>query len=268
MIQIKLKDGSVKSYEKGITILDVAKDISEGLARIAVAGEVNGKVKDLNTPLNEDCTLNLLTFESEGGKHTYWHTTSHIMAQAVRRLFPNVKLAIGPAIDNGFYYDFDTEKNFTPEDLKAIENEMAKIIKEDLAIERFALSREEALKLMENEPYKSELIRELPEDAEISFYKQGDFTDLCAGPHLPSTGRVKAVKLMQQAGAYWRGNEKNKMLQRIYGIAFPKKNELDEYVTRLEEAKKRDHNKLGRELRLFTTAEEIGQGLPCLLYTS
>jgi threonyl-tRNA synthetase len=265
MIQITLKDGSVKSYEKGTTILDIAKDISEGLARVAVAGEVNGKVKDLSAPLNEDCSLNLLTFDSEGGKLAYWHTTSHIMAQAVRRLFPNVKLAIGPAIDNGFYYDFDSDKTFTPDDLKAIENEMQKIIKEDHPLERFTLPRNQAIDLMKNEPYKVELISDLLEDAEISFYKQGDFTDLCAGPHLPSTGRVKAVKLMQQAGAYWRGNEKNKMLQRIYGISFTKKNDLDEYVTRLEEAKKRDHNKLGRELKLFTTAEEIGQGLPLLM---
>ncbi len=265
MIQITLKDGSVKSYENGTTILAIARDISEGLARVAVVGEVNGKVKDLATPLYEDCSLNLLTFDSEGGKLAYWHTTSHIMAQAVRRLFPSVKLAIGPAIDSGFYYDFDSEKTFTPEDLKAIENEMQKIIKEDLPIERFTLPRAEALEFMKDEPYKVELISELPEDAEISFYKQGDFTDLCAGPHLPSTGKVKAVKLMQQAGAYWRGNEKNKMLQRIYGISFPKKNDLDDYVTRLEEAKKRDHNKLGRELKLFTTAEEIGQGLPLLM---
>jgi threonyl-tRNA synthetase len=265
MIQVTLKDGSVKSYESGTTILDIAKDISEGLARVAVAGEVDGKVKDLATPISEDCRLNLLTFDSEGGKHAYWHTASHIMAQAVKRLYPGVKLAIGPAIDNGFYYDFDLDKTFTPEDLKAIEAEMQKIIKEDYPLERFALPRDKALELMKDEPYKQELINDLPEDAELSFYRQGDFVDLCAGPHLSSTGKVKAVKLMQQAGAYWRGNEKNKMLQRIYGIAFPKKNELDEYITRLEEAKKRDHNKLGRELKLFTTAEEIGQGLPLLM---
>lgn len=265
MIQITLKDRSVKSYESGTTIISIAKDISEGLARMAVAGEVNGQVKDLTTPLTEDCNLNLLTFDSEGGKHAYWHTTSHIMAQAVKRLFPNVKLAIGPAIDNGFYYDFDSEKNFTPEDLLTIEKEMQKIIKENTSIERFTLPRDEALEFMKDEPYKVELIKDLPEDAEISFYKQGDFTDLCAGPHLPSTGRVKAVKLMQQAAAYWHGNEKNKMLQRIYGIAFPKKADLEEYVTQLEEAKKRDHNKLGRELKLFTTVEEIGQGLPLLM---
>jgi len=265
MIQVTLKDGSVKSYESGTTILDIVKDISEGLARVAVAGEVDGKVKDLATPISEDCRLNLLTFDSEGGKHAYWHTASHIMAQAVKRLYPGVKLAIGPAIDNGFYYDFDLDKTFTPEDLKAIEAEMQKIIKEDYPLERFALPRDKALELMKDEPYKQELINDLPEDAELSFYRQGDFVDLCAGPHLSSTGKVKAVKLMQQAGAYWRGNEKNKMLQRIYGIAFPKKNELDEYITRLEEAKKRDHNKLGRELKLFTTAEEIGQGLPLLM---
>lgn len=265
MVNVKLRDGSVKAVERGTTILEIAKQISEGLARVALAGEVNKQVKDLSFPITEDCELNLLTFDGEGGKHAYWHTTSHIMAQAVKRLFPNVKLAIGPAIDSGFYYDFDLDKTFTPADLKAIEDEMQKIIKADHAIERFTLSRDEALDLMKDEPYKVELINELPADSEISFYKQGDFTDLCAGPHLPSTGRVKAVKLMQQAGAYWRGSEKNKMLQRIYGIAFPKKSELDEYVTKLEEAKKRDHNKLGRELKLFTTAEEIGQGLPLLM---
>ncbi len=261
MISVTLKDGSIKSYEKGTTILDIARDISEGLARVAVAGEVNGKVMDLATPLTEDCGLNLLTFDSEGGKLPYWHTTSHIMAQAVKRLYPGVKLAIGPAIDNGFYYDFDSEKTFTPEDLTAIEAEMQKIISRDYPLERFTLPREKALELMKDEPYKQELIRDLPEDAELSFYKQGEFVDLCAGPHLPSTGKVKAIKLMQLAGAYWRGNEKNKMLQRIYGIAFPKKSELDEYLTRLEEAKKRDHRKLGRELDLFDVLEE-GPGFP------
>ncbi|NLM73864.1 MAG: threonine--tRNA ligase [Clostridiaceae bacterium] len=261
MIEITLKDGSKKSFEKGTTILDIAKSISEGLARAALAGEVDGEVKDLNTPINKDCQLNLLTFDSEGGKHTYWHTTSHIMAQAVKRLFPNVKLAIGPAIENGFYYDFDIDKPFTPDDLKVIEEEMKKIIKENLPIERFILSREEALKLMKDEPYKIELINELPEDAEISFYKQGDFTDLCAGPHLPSTGMVKAVKLVQQAGAYWRGNENNKMLQRIYGISFPKASQLEEYLKMIEEAEKRDHRRLGKELGLFSFDEEVGPGL-------
>jgi threonyl-tRNA synthetase len=261
MIQIKLKDGSAKSYEKGITILEVAKNISEGLARVALAGEVNGELKDLRTQLNEDCQLNLLTFDDQGGKHTYWHTASHIMAQAVRKLFPGVKLAIGPAIDTGFYYDFDLDKNFTPEDMAAIEKEMQKIIKEDIVIERFSLPRDKALELMKDEPYKVELIKELPEDAEISFYKQGDFTDLCAGPHLMSTGKVKAVKLMQLAGAYWRGDEKNKMLQRIYGTAFPKASQLEEYLKMLEEAEKRDNRRLGKELDLFSFDEEVGPGL-------
>lgn len=261
MIQIKLKDGSLKSYQSGSTILDIAKDISEGLARVALAGEVNGELKDLRTALNEDCELNLLTFDSEGGKHTYWHTASHIMAQAVRKLFPGVKLAIGPAVDNGFYYDFDLDKTFTPEDMLAIEKEMQNIIKADLAIERFTLPRDKALELMKDELYKVELIKDLPEDAEISFYKQGDFTDLCAGPHLMSTGKVKAVKLMQLAGAYWRGSEKNKMLQRIYGTAFPKASQLEEYLKMLEEAEKRDHRRLGKELDLFSFDEEVGPGL-------
>lgn len=267
MIKITLKDGSSKEYQKGITIKEVAESISAGLARVALAGEVDGKVKDLNFKLESDCNLNLLTFSDEGGRFAYRHTASHVLSQAVKRLFPDVKLAIGPAIDNGFYYDFDTEKNFTPEDLAKIEKEMEKIIKEDLPLERYTLPREEAIKLMEEkgEPYKVELIKELPENEEISFYKQGDFVDLCAGPHLSSTGKLKAIKLMSATGAYWRGNEKNKMLQRVYGTAFPKKSELEEYVTQLEEAKKRDHNKLGRELELFTTAEEIGQGLPLLM---
>lgn len=264
MVQITLKDGSTMQVEKGTTIMEIARRISEGLAREALAGEVNGKVVDLSTPVTGDCTLKILTFDDEGGRHTYWHTASHIMAQAVKRLYPNVKLAIGPAIDNGFYYDFDSEKTFTPEDLQAIEEEMKKIIREDYSVERFVLSREEALKLMKDEPYKVELINDLPEDAVISFYKQGEFTDLCAGPHLPSTGKVKAIKLMQVAGAYWRGNEKNKMLQRIYGTAYPKKSQLDEYLKRLEEAKKRDHRKLGRELDLFDIYEE-GPGFPFFL---
>ena len=264
MIQVTLKDRSKIQVKKGTTILDIAKSISEGLARVAVAGEINGEVKDLTTPVTEDCSLNILTFDSEGGRHTYWHTASHIMAQAVKRLFPGVRLAIGPAIDNGFYYDFDYERSFTPEDMQAIEEEMKKIIKEDHTVERFTLSRDEALELVKDEPYKVELISELPEDEEISFYRQGDFTDLCAGPHLPSTGKVKAIKLMQLAGAYWRGSEKNKMLQRIYGTAFPKKSQLDEYLHRLEEAKKRDHRKLGRELDLFDIYEE-GPGFPFFL---
>ncbi|EMS69764.1 threonine--tRNA ligase [Ruminiclostridium cellobioparum] len=267
MIKIALKDGSVQEYQEGISILQVAESISAGLARAALAGEVDGKVKDLNFKLEKDCSLNLLTFSDEGGRLAYRHTASHVLAQAVKRLFPNVKLAIGPAIDNGFYYDFDIEKNFSPEDLSKLEKEMEKIIKEDLPLERYTLPREEAIRFMEEkgEPYKVELIKDLPEGEEISFYKQGDFVDLCAGPHLASTGKLKAIRLMSAAGAYWRGNEKNKMLQRVYGTAFPKRGELDEYITRLEEAKKRDHNKLGRELELFTTVEEIGQGLPLLM---
>ena len=268
MIKITLKDGSVKEIENAMSILDIAKSISEGLARMATAGEVNGEVKDLRYVVEEDCSLNILTFESSlEGKKAYWHTTSHIMAQAVKRLFPNVKLAIGPAIDDGFYYDFDVEKPFTDEDKAKIEEEMKKIIKEDLSIERFELPRVEALKLMSDmgEDYKVELINELPEDSVISFYKQGDFVDLCAGPHLASTGKVKAVKILSSSGAYWKGNEKNKMLQRIYAISFPKASLLEEHINMLEEARRRDHNKLGRELELFTTVDYIGQGLPILL---
>ena len=268
MIKITLKDGSVKEIENAMSILDIAKSISEGLARMATAGEVNGEVKDLRYVVEEDCSLNILTFESsQEGKKAYWHTTSHIMAQAVKRLFPNVKLAIGPAIDDGFYYDFDVEKPFTDEDKAKIEEEMKKIIKEDLSIERFELPRDEAIKLMSDmgEDYKVELINDLPEDSIISFYKQGDFIDLCAGPHLQSTGKVKAVKILSSSGAYWKGNEKNKMLQRIYAISFPKASLLEEHINMLEEARRRDHNKLGRELELFTTVDYIGQGLPILL---
>jgi len=263
MIKVTLKDGSVKEYNKGISIKEVAESISAGLARMALAGEVDGKVKDLSYELNEDCKLNLLTFDDDGGKHAYRHTASHILAQAVKRLYPNVKLAIGPAIDNGYYYDFDVEKPFSVEELAQIEEEMKKIIKEDLKLERFVLPREEAIKYMEEkgEPYKVELIRDLPEGETISFYKQGDFVDLCAGPHVESTGKIKAFKLLSVAGAYWRGNEKNKMLQRIYGTAFSKKSDLDEYLFRLEEAKKRDHRKLGKELDLFDIYEE-GPGFP------
>ena len=251
MVKITLKDGSEMEVEKGLSILEITKKISEGLARVATCAEVNGKVKDLRTIIDKDCTLNILTFDSLNGKKAYWHTTSHVLAQAIKRLYPEIKLAIGPAIDNGFYYDFDTDTPFTPEMLEKIEAEMKKIIKEDLPIERFSLPKQEALNLMKDEPYKQELINELPEGEEISFYKQGEFTDLCAGPHLLSTGKLKAVKLLSSSGAYWRGNEKNKMLQRIYGIAFPKSGELDEYVNMIEEAKKRDHRKLGKELELF-----------------
>ncbi|MCX7710898.1 MAG: threonine--tRNA ligase [Clostridia bacterium] len=263
MIKITLKDGSVKEYDTGITVKEVAESISAGLARVALAGEVDGIVKDLNFKLEKDCTLNLLTFDSEGGKHAYRHTTSHIMAQAVKRLYPDIKLAIGPSIDTGFYYDFDKEKPFSIEELETIEKEMEKIVKEDLALERFTLPRDEAIKFMEEkgESYKVELIRDLPEGEIISFYKQGEFVDLCAGPHVPSTGKIKAFKLLSVAGAYWRGNEKNKMLQRIYGTSFAKKSELDEYLFRLEEAKKRDHRKLGRELDLFDIYDE-GPGFP------
>ena len=263
MIKVTLKDGSVREYDGQLTVLELAKDISHGLARAAVAAQIDGKTVDLNTVINRDCTVNILTFDDEEGKKAFWHTSSHILAQAVKRLYPDAQLAIGPAIDNGFYYDFDIDEHFTPEDLEAIEAEMRKIVKEDLSLERFELPREEAIKLMEEkeEPYKVELIQDLPEDAVISFYKQGEFVDLCAGPHIPSTGKVKAVKLLSVAGAYWRGDEKNKMLQRIYGVSFPKKSQLDEYLNRLEEAKKRDHRKLGKELDLFSIHEE-GPGFP------
>ncbi|HEX3029132.1 MAG TPA: threonine--tRNA ligase [Clostridia bacterium] len=267
MIKITLKDGSSKEYNEGTSIMEVAESISAGLARVSLAGEVDGIVKDLSFKLEKDCKLNLLTFDSDGGKNAYRHTTSHIMAQAVKRLYPEAKLAIGPSIENGFYYDFDIDKTFSLEELEKIEKEMNKIVKEDLKLERFTLPRDEAIKFMEekNEPYKVELIRDLPEGEIISFYKQGEFVDLCAGPHIPSTGKIKAFKLTQVAGAYWRGNEKNKMLQRIYGTSFLKKSELDEYIAKVEEAKKRDHNKLGRELELFTTVDYIGQGLPILM---
>ncbi len=268
MIRVELKDGKVLEVEKGQSILEVAKQISEGLARMATCGEVNGEVKDLRFQLEEDCKLNINTFEnSENGKKAYWHTTAHIMAQAIKRLYPNVQLAIGPAIANGFYYDFDTEHRFSEEDFEKIEQEMKKIIKEDLEIERFELPRKEAIKLMKEakENYKVELIEDLPEDEILSFYKQGEFTDLCAGPHLMSTGKVKAVKLLSTSGAYWRGNENNKMLQRIYAISYPKASQLEEYLRLLEEAKERDHRKIGKELELFMTHELVGSGLPMYL---
>ena len=266
MIKVTLKDGSIIEVEEKSTILDVAKKISEGLARVATCGTVDGEVKDLRYELNNDCSLAIETFDSSiEGKKAYWHTTSHIMAQAVQRLFPGVKFAIGPAIDNGFYYDFDVETPFTDEDKANIEAEMKKIIKENLAIERFSLPKEEALKLMEGQEYKQELINELPEGEEISFYKQGDFTDLCAGPHLESTGKVKAVKILSSSGAYWRGDEHNKMLQRIYAISYPKASELEEYLQLLEEAKQRDHRKIGKDLALFMTHPLVGSGLPMYL---
>ena len=266
MLKITLKDSSVIEVEKGATILDVAKKISEGLARVATCGEVNGEVKDLRYELQEDCNLVINTFDSSiEGKKAYWHTTSHVMAQAVKRLFPNVKFAIGPAIDEGFYYDFDVENPFTEDDKEKIEVEMKKIIKENIAIEKFSLSKNEALKLMEGQPYKQELIEELPEGEEISFYKQGDFTDLCAGPHLESTGKIKSVKILSSSGAYWRGSEKNKMLQRIYAISFPKASQLEEYLNFLEEAKQRDHRKIGKDLNIFMTHKLVGSGLPMYL---
>ena len=264
MINIKLKDGSNREIEENLSVLDVAKQISEGLARVAVAGEIDGEVCDLRTVITKDCDLNILTFDSPEGKKAYWHTSAHIMAQAVTRLYPGIKLGIGPSIESGFYYDFDIDQPFTPETLEKIEAEMKKIIKEDLNIESYTLSRQEALELMQSEPYKQELINELPEGEKISFYKQGEFTDLCAGPHLMSTGKVKAIKLLSTSGAYWRGDESNKMLQRIYGIAFPKSSELEEYVNMIEEAKKRDHRKIGKELDLFMVTDE-GPGFPFFL---
>ncbi|MBQ6570163.1 MAG: TGS domain-containing protein, partial [Clostridia bacterium] len=269
MINVTLKDGSSKQYDSGITVLDIAKDLSEGLARNACCGMINGKVVDLRKPVTEDCELEICTFDSPEGKRAFRHTASHIMAQAVKRLYPEAKLAIGPATDEGFYYDFDREP-FTQEEFAEIEKEMKKIVKENIALEYFELPRAEAIKLMEEagEPYKVELINDLPEDAVISFYKQGDFTDLCAGPHLLSTKPIKAFKITNEAGssgAYWRGNEKNKMLARIYATAFTKASDLEEYLAQREEAKKRDHNKLGRELNIFTTTDVIGQGLPLLM---
>ena len=267
MLKVTLKDNSEIEVEKGTSILEVAKKISEGLARNATCGEVDGEVKDLRYELQEDCNLVIHTFQEEDleGKKAYWHTTSHIMAQAVKRLFLDVKFAIGPSIDNGFYYDFDVETPFTDEDKAKIEEEMKKIIKEDLEIERFSLPKKEALELMKDQPYKVELIEELPEGEEISFYKQGDFTDLCAGPHLLKTGKVKAVKILSSSGAYWRGSEKNKMLQRIYAISFPKNSQLQEYLDFLEEAKQRDHRKIGKDLDIFMTHKLVGSGLPMYL---
>ena len=266
-MKVKLPDGSVREYDGKMSALGIVNDISEGLARVACAVKINGKVMGLTTELEDDIDeFVVLKFEDEGGKSTYRHTASHIMAHAVKRLWPDTKVAIGPAIESGFYYDFDVEKPFTPEDLEKIEAEMQKIIDEKHPVERFELPRAEALKFMEEkgEPYKVELINDLPEDSVISFYRQGDFTDLCAGPHLPDTGRVKSFKLLSAAGAYWRGSEKNKMLQRIYGTAFDNKKELKNYLNQLEEAKKRDHRKLGKELELFAMMDE-GPGFPFFL---
>ncbi len=267
MIKVTLKDGSNLEIEKGASILDVAKKISEGLARVATCGEINGEIQDLRYELNEDCNLVIHTFSDDDleGKKAYWHTSSHIMAQAVKRLFPDVKFAIGPAIDDGFYYDFDVEKPFTDEDKANIEEEMKKIIKENIKIERFSLPKKEALELMKDQPYKQELIEDLPEGEEISFYKQEDFTDLCAGPHLESTGKIKTIKILSSSGAYWRGSEKNKMLQRIYAISFPKASQLQEYLDFLEEVKQRDHRKIGKDLEIFMTHKLVGSGLPMYL---
>ncbi len=268
MVKVTLKGDVVKEFDNGVTVAEIAKSIGMGLYKSACGGKINGEYCDLRTAVNEDCALEIVTFDEIEGKKTFWHTASHIMAQAVKRLYPNTKLAIGPSVDNGFYYDFDSEVSFTPEILEKIEAEMKKIVKEDLPLEKFELSPAEALSMMEEkgEIYKVELIREHADKGEpISFYKQGEFTELCAGPHLMSTGAVKAFKLTSCTGAYWRGNEKNKMLQRIYATAYPKQSALDEYLTQLEEARKRDHNKLGRELELFTTSELIGQGLPIML---
>lgn len=265
-MKITLKDGSVKEYANAMTAYEIAADLSEGLARVACAALIDGKVADLRTVVDSDCELSILTFNDEAGKAAYRHTTSHVLAQAVKRLYPEAKLAIGPSIDTGFYYDFDYEP-FDRAALDALEEEMKKIIKEGYELERFTLPREEAIKLMQekSEPYKVELIEDLPEDAEISFYRQGDFVDLCAGPHLMSVKNIKAFKLISSSGAYWRGSEKNKMLTRVYGTAYTRNADLEEYLNYLEDIKKRDHNKLGREMELFTTVDVIGQGLPLLM---
>ena len=263
MIRLTLPDGSVREYEKGIKVFDVTADISEGLARVAVGAVVNDKIMGMQESVNDDSSFRVVKFEDPEGKKIFWHTSAHIMAYAVQKLFPGVKFAIGPAIDNGFYYDFDTEHRFTPEDLELIENEMHNIAKEGHLLERFEMPRDEALDFFKEtgEIYKVDLIENLPPEEIISFYKLGEFTDLCAGPHLYDTKRVKAIKLMSIAGAYWRGDEKNKMLQRIYGTTYEKKKDLEEYLNRLEEARKRDHRKLGRELDLFSMQDE-GPGFP------
>jgi threonyl-tRNA synthetase len=260
-VVITFPDGSRKEFQKGVTALEVAKSLSQRLAKEAVAARVDGEVHGVAEPIDHDARLELLTFDSEEGKDVYRHTASHVLAQAVKHLFPDTKFAIGPAIDEGFYYDFDTKQPFTPDDLEKIEAEMKKIVEQDIPVERFEVSRQEALDRFQGQPYKTELIMDLPADVSICFYKQGDFTDLCAGPHLPSTGRLKAIKVLNSAGAYWRGDEKRPMLQRIYATAFEKKAELDEYVNRIEEAKRRDHRRLGKDLDLYSISEELGGGL-------
>lgn len=265
-MKITLKDGSFKEYESAMAVIDIAKDISEGLARVACVAEVDGKIVDLRTTVDKDCTLNILTFDSEEGKKAYRHTCAHVMAEAVKHLYPEAKLTIGPAIDNGFYYDFDMP-SLTREDLDAIEKEMKKIIKKGDKLEYFTLPKDEAIKLMteRDEPYKVEMIKEHGDDETLSFYQQGDFIEFCAGPHLMSTKQIKAFKLTSSSGAYWRGDEKNKMLTRIYGTAYNKKADLEEYLEYLADIKNRDHNKLGREMDLFTTVDVIGQGLPLFM---
>ena len=267
MVKVTLKDDVVKEFQSGTTVMDIAKSIGMGLYKAACLAKIDGETCDLRTPVTKDCHVEILTFDDEDGKKAFWHTTSHILALAVKRLYPSAKLAIGPSIANGFYYDFDVDFSFTPEILEKIEAEMKKIVKENIPLEQFDLSADEALKLMEerDEPYKVELIKEHAGKGEkISFYKQAEFTELCAGPHIPDTGRVKAFKLTSIAGAYWRGDEKNKMLQRIYGISFTKQSELTEYLERIEEAKKRDHRKLGKELGLFALRDEA-PGMPFFL---
>lgn len=266
-MKITLKDGNQLVYDAAKPLYEIAGDISEGLMRASLAAEVNGVVCEMGTVIDTDATVNFLTFDDQKGKDTLRHTASHVLAQAVKRLYPSAKLAIGPAIENGFYYDFDCDISFSADVLKTIEAEMKKIVKENLPVRKFSLSREDAIKYFEEkgEPYKVELICDLPEDAEISLYEQGEFVDLCAGPHISSTGKIKAFCLTGTAGAYWRGNEKNKMLQRIYGTAFTKKSDMEEHLAAIEEAKMRDHNKLGRELDIFTTVDVIGQGLPVML---
>ena len=266
-MQITLKDGSVREFPAGTTAAEAAKALGAGLYKAACACQINGETADLRTPLTQDCQLAILTFDQADGKHAFWHTASHVLAQAVKRLYPSAKLSIGPAIDNGFYYDFDVEPAFSPEDLEKLEAEMRKIVKEDLPLERYELSPAEALRTLEaqNEPYKVELCQEHADKGEnISFYRQGEFADLCAGPHLMSTGPIKAVKLTACTGAYWRGDAKGKQLCRVYGVAFPKASQLEEHLALLEEAKKRDHRKLGKELELFAHMEE-GPGFPFFL---
>ncbi len=266
-MKIKLADGSEREFKDGMTALEIAKELNQKLGKNALAAKIDGVVTELTETPADGATLEILTFDDEEGKKAVWHTASHVMAQAVKRLYPDAKLAIGPATDSGFYYDFDTEKPFANEDIAAIEKEMKKIVAENIPLEKYTLPRDKALEKMKEagELYKVELIEDLPEDAVISFYSQGDFTDLCAGPHVVSTGKVKVPKLLRTAGAYWRGNEKNKMLHRIYGTAFPSQKELDEHLQKLKEAEERDHNRLGRELHYFTTSPIVGQGLPLLM---